>query len=87
MAASAQFTVTPSTPVQLAMGVKGVLIQNLGPYPLWIGAAGVTVGAGFSVPAGSPAVSVPLTLATLETVYAISESGDTDVRVLTTTGI
>lgn len=85
MATSVKKTLDPETAQVLATGLKSVRVQNLGPYPVWIGGSGVSTENGYSLPAGSAEVFA-LDLAGLESLYGISESGNSDVRVLTTTG-
>lgn len=86
MAASAAYTVTPSSVTSLATGVKSVSIHNLGPYMIFLGGATVTSDNGLPVPSGT-SYNPSGSLIALETIYAISVSGDSDVRVLTLNGL
>ncbi len=81
MAQASSKTVTPSSPISLATGPTIARVDNLGPYAVYLGGSGVTTGAGYKLPAGEKASDIKL--ATLEQVYAISEDGDAEVRVLT----
>lgn len=90
MAASVSVTVGTQTPVQLASGLKRAVIQNMGPYSLFIGGSNVTDATGLQVPAGTP-LPMPVGLLALESIYGIVDSGagvsaTNDVRVLTFTG-
>lgn len=86
MAASTKTTLTPSAAALLATGLKSCIIQNLGPYPVWIGGSNVSAANGLSLPATGTPMAFDLGLGLAEGIYGISESGDSDVRVLTTVG-
>lgn len=90
---STAYAVGSSSPVQLvSSGLKRVLIQNLGGFFIYVGPSGVTASDGIRVsPYDAAPFTLPITLATLETLYAIADpaagAATTDVRVLTYLGI
>jgi hypothetical protein len=90
MATSSSFTVGTSTPVQLASGLKHVMIQNKGPYRVFLGGSGVTDSQGFEVGPSNEPQPMPIGLLALENLYAIADSGagagTSEVRVLSYTG-
>lgn len=85
MATSVTKTVTPETPVLLATGLKSIIVYNMGPYPIFLGGPSVTEDDGYPLPAGSN-LAPPVSLLTLESLYAIAQSGTSDVRVLSYQG-
>lgn len=82
---STKYSLVADEPQQIASGLKTFTVQNLGSYPVWIGGSGVTAANGFSLPATAVPFTVQVDLGIGEALYAVSESGPSDVRVLTTT--
>lgn len=91
MASSAVFNVGTASPANLGTGLKHVMIQNKGPYRIFLGGSGVTDATGFEIGPSNEPQSLPIGLLALESVFAITDSGagggaTSEVRVLSYTG-
>ena len=79
-----------SVPTLITSGLKSksVIIQNLGPYRIFIGDENVTDKSGIEIPPDGIKHAIPIDLTTLESIYGIIDPGageeTTDVRVLAT---
>lgn len=82
---STKYSLVADVPQQVASGVKTFTVQNLGSYPVWLGGSGVTLDNGLSLPATAVPLTIQVALGAGEALYAVSEAGPADVRVLTTT--
>jgi len=90
MASAAAFAVNGSSATQIASGAKHIVVQNLGPYAIFLGGSGVDEASGVQVNPDQGLFPVPVGLLSLENLYAIAVSAagsnTSDVRVLSYAG-
>jgi len=90
MASSANFAINGNSASVIATGAKHVVVQNLGPYAIYLGGSAVSESNGLQINPDQGLFQVPIGLLTLENLYAIAaasaEENTSDVRVLSYTG-